>query len=131
MIMSSDLIDETKRTLGLLIPSNDKKSKKWFSKKRKELCLDPKAGSYGPLNAAERQMNNFTFWKDRLIILKQTYDDSEPRSASLLMYDDRKKVQWYTFWIAALVLLLTIVFGLIQSVSGIIQAWASIRSLHH
>ena len=44
-------------------------------------------------------------------------------------YDDRKKVQWYTFWVAALVLLLTIVFGLVQSVSGVVQAWAAVRSM--
>ena len=44
-------------------------------------------------------------------------------------YDDRRKVQWYTFWIAALVLLLTIIFGLIQSVSGVVSAWAAVRSM--
>jgi hypothetical protein len=32
-------------------------------------------------------------------------------------------VQWYTFWVAALVLGLTIVFGLIQCVEGALQVY--------
>jgi type II secretory pathway component PulL len=128
-IFPKDLVEETTRTLGLLIPSIDKKSKTWFQQKQKELDLDPKAGTYGPLNASSRQIEHFNYWRDRLVILKQTFDDVEPHSLSLLVFDDRKKVQWYTFWIAALVLLLTIVFGLVQSVAGVVQAWAAVRSM--
>ena len=127
--LPENLIDETFRTLGLLIPSSDARSRKWFSKKQKELHLDPKAGSYGSLNASARQIDNFHYWRDRLVMLKQTFDDSEPQKLSLWWYDDRKKVQWYTFWVAALVLVLTIVFGLIASISGIVQAWAAVKAL--
>ena len=91
--------------------------------------LDPKAASCGHLNNAARQIDNFQYWRDRHVILKQGFDDSEPKTIQQWWNDDRKKVQWYTFWIAALVLALNIVFGLIQSVTGIVQAWASIRSL--
>jgi ABC-type Fe3+ transport system permease subunit len=66
-----------------------------------------------------------------MVILKQAFDDSEPRTVSQWWYDDRKRVQWYTFWVAALVLILTIVFGVTQTASGIIQAWASVRGMHH
>jgi hypothetical protein len=38
-------------------------------------------------------------------------------------YDRRRRVQWYTFWVAALVLFLTVFFGLIQCVEGGLQAW--------
>lgn len=67
---------------------------------------------------------------DRVSILKQAFDDSEPKSISQWWYDDRKRVQWYTFWIAALVLLLTVIFGLVQSVASVVQAWASVKGLH-
>ena len=123
------MIEETICTLRLLIPSADKISKTWFHKIQKENGLDPKAGSYGSLNAEERQIEHFKYWRDRLTVLKQTFDESEPKTISLWWYDDRKKVQWYTFWIAALILLLTIVFGLMQSVAGVVQAWAAVRSL--
>ena len=62
-------------------------------------------------------------------MLKQTFDESEPQTIRSWWYDDRKKVQWYTFWVAVLVLVLTIVFGFIQSISGIIQAWAAVKSI--
>ncbi|KAL9629110.1 MAG: hypothetical protein Q9164_007017, partial [Protoblastenia rupestris] len=128
-IIPKGLIDETILTLALLIPSANKKSQNWFRKKQKELRLDPKAGTYGPLNAEARQIENFHFWRDRMVILKQAFDESEPQTISLWWYDDRKKVQWYTFWIAALVLILTIVFGLIASIAGIVQAWAAVRAI--
>ena len=126
-ILPRALLDETMQTLGLLIPSLDKKSQTWFRKNQKRLSLDRKAGSYGPLNADARQIDCFHYWRDRLIILKQTFDESEPHTLSLWWNDDRKKVQWYTFWIAALVLLLTIIFGLTQSITGIVSAWAAIK----
>ena len=44
-------------------------------------------------------------------------------------YDDRKKVQWYTFWVAFLVLVLTVFFGIIQSAAAIVQAWAQVKAL--
>ena len=128
-MLNKEFIEETFRTFGLLCPSNDTKSRKWFEKKRREISLDPKVGSCMNLNAAERQTQSFYFWRDRLIVLKQAFDDSEPRTLSMWWRDDRKKVQWYTFWVAALVLLLTIVFGLVQSISGVVQAWAAVKAL--
>ena len=128
-MLNKDLIHETIRTFGLLFPHNDTRSRKWYNKKRRYVRLDPKAGQYTTLNSAERQTQSFYFWRDRLIVLKQAFDDSEPHTLAMWWRDDRKKVQWYTFWVAALVLLLTIVFGLIQSVSGIVQAWAAVKAL--
>ncbi|KAL6719214.1 hypothetical protein ACLMJK_003451 [Lecanora helva] len=123
------LIEETLSTLGLLIPTTDKRSRTWFHQKQRTLNLDPKAGSYGPLPTSARQIEHFHFWRDRLIILKQTFDEVEPHTLSLWWNDDRKKVQWYTFWVAALVLVLTVVFGLVQCAAGVVQAWASMKSL--
>lgn len=127
--LPQDLVDETLRTLGLLIPSSDTRSRKWFRKKQEDLHLDPKAGTYGSFNATARQIDKFRYWRDRLVVLKQAFDVSEPHKLSLWWHDDRKKVQWYTFWIAALVLVLTIVFGLIQSTAAVVQAWASVKAL--
>jgi hypothetical protein len=120
----------------MLIPSSDSQSRKWFSEKQRNLkpknvMLDPWAGSCKHLNAAGRQLKNFKYWKDRLVILKQAFDESEPHTLSQWWYDDRKRVQWYTFWVAALVLMLTVIFGLLQTGIGIVQAWASVQSMHH
>ena len=128
-MLNDHLIDETLRTIALLLPANDAGSRNWFKNKRKGLSLDSKAGSYNAPNASERQIERFQYWRDRLVILKQAFDDSEPSGIASWWYDDRKKVQWYTFWVAAAVLLLTVVFGLLQSISGIVQAWAAVRAL--
>jgi hypothetical protein len=64
------------------------------------------------------------------MILEEAFDRSEPANIAPWWYDRRKKVQWYTFWVAILVLILTIMFGLIQSITGIIQAWASMKGFH-
>ena len=128
-ILRSDLIEETILTLRLLIPSNDPRSRRWFKKKQKKQGLDRKAGSYSSLSTSARQIDKFHYWRDRLVVLKQTFDESEPQTMASWWYDDRKRVQWYTFWVAVLVLVLTIAFGLIQSIAGIVQAWASVKSI--
>ena len=130
-ILRDDLIDETLLTLRLLIPCNDARSRCWFRRKLRQLGLDRQAGSYGSLNTSSRRIERFHYWRDRLVILKQSFDESEPQTMASWWYDDRKKVQWYTFWIAVLILGLTVAFGLIQSIAGIVQAWASVKSLQN
>lgn len=100
-----------------------------MERKRRSQHLDIRAGTCGYLNAAKRQIDSFEYWRDRITILKQAFDDAEPRSISQLWHDDRKKVQWYTFWVAVVILAMTCIFGTIQTLCGLIQAWASIKSL--
>jgi hypothetical protein len=104
--------------------------RKYFEKCRIRFSLDPAAGACGHLSTRIRKIECFSYWKDRLIILKQAFDDSEPHTVSQWWHDDRKKVQWYTFWVAALVLFLTILFGTIQSVTAVVQAWAAVKSMN-
>lgn len=129
-ILSLDLIEETLSTLALLLPSRDQRTTKWLKKKARQFELDPLVASCGHLPPRIRRIEHFKYWRDRLIILKQAFDDSEPDTVSQWWYDDRKKVQWYTFWVAALVLLLTVVIGMIQCVVGVLQAWIAFKGLH-
>ena len=75
------------------------------------------------LRAEDRQIENFKFWHDRIVILKQFFDEAEPSTLAQWWYDRRRGVQWYTFWVAALILILTIFFGLVQSVEGALQVY--------
>ena len=86
-------------------------------------CLDGRATRCGQLRADDRQIESFAFWHDRLVVLKQVFDEAEPRTFSRLWYDRRKGVQWYTFWAAIFVVCLTMLFGLIQSVEGALQVY--------
>lgn len=60
-------------------------------------------------------------------MLKQVYDEAQPKTLRQWWHDRRNAVQWYTFWVAVLVLILTVVFGLIQSIEGAIQAYTSLK----
>ncbi|KAE8441857.1 hypothetical protein EG329_004212 [Mollisiaceae sp. DMI_Dod_QoI] len=117
------LIDETIQTLKLLFPGTDRETRKWFRRVSTQHGLDKKVLKCGRLRAEDRRIENFHFWHDRLVILKQIFDEAEPDTLSQWWYDRRKRVQWYTFWVAAWVLALTILFGLTQCVEGALQVY--------
>jgi hypothetical protein len=122
-LYEDDFIDETLRTLALLLPKSDMSTKKWFLKKKSKYFLDPTARKCGNLKAEERQINNFKYWRLRLCILKTVFDESEPKSLRQWWNDRRYGERWYTFWIAASVILLTVLFGLVQSIEGALQVY--------
>ena len=117
-IFPPGFIEETIRTLALLIP--DKNSRQWFRMQCSKWFLDEKAPDCGHLSTEERQIENFVFWHDRLVILKQVFDETEPSTLA----------QWWCdIWVAALVLHLTIIFGVIQCIEGGLQVLDSLSSL--
>ncbi|KAK3311832.1 hypothetical protein B0H66DRAFT_603705 [Apodospora peruviana] len=123
-------LDETVQTIKLLFPKWDEATKPWYTQKvasRSTRDLDPKLIEVGHLSTDERQIEKFQYWHDRLVMLKQVFDESEPSSLRQWWIDRRKRVQWFTFWVAILVLILTVVFGIIQSVEGGIQAYYTIH----
>jgi len=75
------------------------------------------------LRTDDRQIEKFKFWRDRIIILKQVFDEAKPSTLLQWWYDRRNGKQWYTFWIAVLVLILTFFFGFVQSIEGALQAY--------
>lgn len=127
--LPKDLVEETLRSISLLIPPILGERNAWFVQQRKKHNIDAHAGLCDRLNSSQRQIDKFVYWRDRLVLLKRTFDDAEPRNLSQLWLDDRKKTQWFTFWVAVLVFIMTVFFGVIQSVAGIVQAWASVQSL--
>lgn len=57
------------------------------------------------------------------MILKQCYDNTKPKTMNQWWRDRRNGVQWYTFWAAIFILVLTIFFGLVQSIEGGLQVY--------
>ncbi|KAI9643501.1 hypothetical protein NHQ30_008120 [Ciborinia camelliae] len=127
-IFPAGFIKETIHSLALLFPQNDKGCRRWFKKVSASQRLDKRAIRCGRLNAQDRRIENFKFWGERLSILKEVFDEAEPGTMSQWWCDRRKKVQWYTFWVAIWVLLLTVVFGIIQSVEGALQVYKAFQS---
>jgi hypothetical protein len=117
------LIEETLRTFALFFPQFDRDTTKWFGKIPYSRHIDREVVKCGQLKVDERQIENFTFWHDRLVILKEVFDESRPSTLAQWWWDRRNGVQWYTFWVAVLVLFLTIFFGMVQSIEGALQVY--------
>ncbi|KAI8624665.1 hypothetical protein F5Y19DRAFT_307294 [Xylariaceae sp. FL1651] len=128
-IFPPDFIEETLRTLSLLLPQNEKRTQVWIQSQIEDYDLDPLLAECGSLGTHERRFENFNYWNNRLVILKQALDESRPRTMSQWWHDRRNGVQWYTFWVAILVFLVTIFFGIVQSLEGALQVYLSWKSL--
>ncbi|OAL06617.1 hypothetical protein IQ06DRAFT_288493 [Phaeosphaeriaceae sp. SRC1lsM3a] len=121
-LFPAGLVDETILTLALVFPKHDKQGIKWLRGEHACGKIDGRLKHCNSLRFEDRNIENFQFWGSRLVALKQILD--EPRSINLKQrwYDRRDGYAWYTFWIALCVLVLTVVFGTVQSITGIIQA---------
>ena len=115
------------KSLALLFPRTSVDCTEWLKAKSRDTILDPNLRT---LAAAPREVQKYNYWQANLLLLAETFDRSQPSSFSQWWYDRRNIVQWWTFWVAFLVFLLTIFFGLISSVTGVVQAWASVEGLH-
>ncbi|KAK7746531.1 hypothetical protein SLS62_009394 [Diatrype stigma] len=133
-LLPEDLVEETLRTLALLFPQSEfrkgqwwKKGKRdWFTKLSKDsrpLFVDPRVIQCGNLNTEARQIEGFKYWRDRLIILKQAYDQATPSTVSQWWHDRRNGERWYTFWVAMLVLVITTTLGVVQCVESGLQVY--------
>ncbi|KAK3367854.1 hypothetical protein B0H63DRAFT_442549 [Podospora didyma] len=130
-LLPGGLAEESLQTLALLFPSADRETKRWFAKLPKsDNVLDAQLLHCGRLKTDDRQIDRFKFWRERLVMLKQVFDEAQPGTMGQWWYDRRNGVQWYTFWVAVLVLVLTIVFGLVQSIEGGLQVYYSHQALH-
>lgn len=127
-VFPKGFIAETRRTLALLLPGYDRSTRHWFKRQRKNNeGLDTTACLCEFLDYDQRTIQSFEYWRDRITILKQTYDASEPKTIIQWWSDGRNSVQWATFWVAALVLFLTVFFGVVQCVEGALQVYKAYR----
>ncbi|KAM5357127.1 hypothetical protein ACJZ2D_016589 [Fusarium nematophilum] len=124
-IFPPDFAEETLKTLALLLPKMNESSKKWFRRLAEEKSLDLSAHSCLPLQTKDRQIGRFKFWHDRLVILKQAFDECEPSTWKQWWFDIRKGLYRWPFLVAAAALVLTAFFGLVQSIEGAMQVYKS------
>lgn len=94
-------------------------STRFFSSGRLRYRPDPTVALSGCMSQEQRKLENFAYFRDRLIILKEEYDAHEPQNMIQYWYDYRKPAQWWAFWIAVLVF----IFGVTQVIEGAIQCY--------
>lgn len=109
-------------TLQLLFPPNDLESLRYLKKKTSR-CF-PEVHVKVP---EQVYLSDFSYWHDRLSELLSesqapptTFDSTWP-TLRLLWNDRRNPHQWWTFWFAATILLLTLIFGIITVVATCMQ----------
>lgn len=103
------MLVEVQRTLAILVPKKNGKVVAWYREKAFQHRLDEWTMEYGTLDQESRQLESFKYFRDRLVILKQCYDDIEPSTVTQFWYDRRNGPQFFQLMNALLVTILTAV----------------------
>jgi len=74
-------------------------------------------------------LKHYPYWHDRLQKIQHMYNKRKPVDITQWWFDTRDRVQWATFWVAFVVFVLTVVFGIISSVTGILQVYAAYHAV--
>jgi hypothetical protein len=102
-----------------MLPIADKPARRWLKKEMQKRKLDPGCGNCIHLKASQRHTRDFAFWRDRILVAKEVFDEHQPKGILQVWRDDRNQVQWWTFWIAIILFALTI----ITCVEGALQVY--------
>ncbi|KAK0507468.1 hypothetical protein JMJ35_009991 [Cladonia borealis] len=114
-VLPKDFVAETLRTLDLLFPFGEEDTRKYLDQTGQTFYRTSSRDLSRATNFGE-----FRYWHKRLIELHGVFNQA-PRSILQLWYDRRNPLQWWTFWLAALIAVLTVVFGIISSYTGFQQ----------
>ncbi|KIW10305.1 hypothetical protein PV08_11267 [Exophiala spinifera] len=113
------LIDETLRTLALFFPPHDSAMTAWVRQHPECPKFDTELTKCRRLKPADRKIREFKYWHERLVAVKELYDETRPRTISQLWYDRRNMIQWCTFWVA----IWLFIFAVAQIVQGVLQTY--------
>jgi hypothetical protein len=78
-------------------------------------------------SAPPLELAKYPIWGSRLAEVQRVYDTARPGAFRQWWFDRRNKPEWATFWIAIVIFVLTVIFGLISSVTAIMQVYAAFR----
>lgn len=114
------VLEETRMSLDLLFPFWDDETKALLGKEEQGFH------EQGPFKVTTAPtLLDFEHWRDRLLELYEEIFQSPPVSWAQLWRDRRSPQQFWTFWIAIMILILT----LFSTIASIVQAWASVKAL--
>jgi len=122
------LLEETRRTLDILLPRFSPETTRWFRSQTRSnwwafqktaYHIDQDCATSNILKNEQRRIITFSYFRDRLIVLKEEYDAHTPQNIKECWHDYRKPAQWWAFWVAVFVF----IFALSQVVEGAIQCY--------
>jgi hypothetical protein len=117
---SDALLKETIKSLNLLFPRNDPRTRALLRHHREDFQVTGPFEGPRTLNLLE-----FTYWRDRILELHEEIYLSPPASWAQLWRDRRNPQQFWTFWIALVILFLTFV----STAVSIAQVMAAFKAL--
>ena len=116
-----NVLKETLMSLDLLFPSWDSSTVDLLARERQIFH------EQGPFEATKTlALADFDHWRDRLLELHEEIFQSPPVSWAQLWRDRRNPQQFWTFWVAMMILVLTA----LSTIATMIQAWASLVSVN-
>ncbi|KAK0707007.1 hypothetical protein B0T26DRAFT_806648 [Lasiosphaeria miniovina] len=118
-------VDETLATINLLVPLEDGRCNAWLGGEIARLGGEiARLGLDDQLiyrKAANRSKRGFVFWQDRLLAFSDAFDRARPSGLAQCWHDRRDMGRWWNYWLVVAGLGLAVLFGLVQSVTGILQ----------
>lgn len=114
-LIPKQVLDETLWTLDILFPYGDAKTHGFLTEKKQPLHR-----IHYPSLSTPSDLQDFKIWHRRLEELIIVFN-APPVGYRQLRYDRNNPMQWWTFWLAVLITVLTIVFGMISSITALEQ----------
>jgi hypothetical protein len=112
--------------MQLLFPTKGPKKNRRTRKYVKEFKADLETGFEAGLKKLDQlNLERYPHFGRQLERIQRRYDQTRPRRLGQWWFDRRNRVEWAALCIAAIVLLLTVVFGIISSATGILQVYYS------
>lgn len=122
------LLEETYRTLSLLFPYEDLVSSRRVYKIVRKEQVDIEAHIDRQINEDKQfHLSSYPFYAERLEKIQDRYNEVKPSTLKQWWYDRRRREEWAALMVALVVFVLTIIFGTISAVTGILQVYASFR----
>lgn len=128
------LADETLTTLALLFPCSSRSAvPSWL---RNCVASDAEHDKFlhairtSPLEPHERDIRHFYYWHDRIVVLKQAFDEAPGTHSPAQLWHDRSDTrQWYTLWSVLFFGLFSFCLGVVQVVLAGVQLQFSTQLL--
>lgn len=114
-LIPKEVLEETLWTLDILFPYGDAKTYAFLMEKKQPLHKIHHSN-----NSTPSQLQSFKIWRRRLEELTDAFN-APPVGYRQLRYSRNNPMQWWTFWLAALIAVLTTVFGMISSITALEQ----------
>lgn len=112
------MIDETLATIDLLAPLTKPDCNSWLADEIRRGAVDRNIMHRDPPNLDKAR---YCFWQGKLSIIEEAFGKAKPTGFFQWWHDRRDMQQWWGFWLVVAGIFLTVLFGLIQSVTGILQ----------